>query len=65
MHDADLGLVAEARQPSVVAYTDEKAVFTGPPDDSTEALLEPTQEELRTLRRVGGKIPWQSFTITP
>ncbi|KAK5729800.1 hypothetical protein LTR17_011668 [Elasticomyces elasticus] len=51
MHDADLGLVAEHRQPSVVAYRDEKDVFTGPPDDSTEALLEPTQEELRTLRR--------------
>ncbi|KAK3641310.1 hypothetical protein LTR56_011338 [Elasticomyces elasticus] len=65
MHDTDVAIVAEARKPSVVAYaTDEKAPYTGPPDDSTEALLEPTQEELRTLRRVGGKIPWQSFTIT-
>lgn len=24
---------------------------------------EPTEEELRTLRRVSGKIPWQIFTI--
>ncbi|TKA77600.1 hypothetical protein B0A55_03144 [Friedmanniomyces simplex] len=66
-YGADLVAVAEMRQPSAVAYKDEKSgngLHTSIADASTEGLLEPTSEELKTLRRVGGKIPWQAFTVT-
>lgn len=54
-------VIAEARQHSVVAS--EKAVPYTVADpvvaDSGADGAEPTDEELQTLRRVSGKIPWQ------
>ncbi|KAK3114290.1 hypothetical protein LTR53_007540 [Teratosphaeriaceae sp. CCFEE 6253] len=65
--DTDLVAVAEARRPSVVAYHGEKDTVdadTAHANASREGLLEPTAEELKTLRRVGGSLPWQAFTVT-
>ncbi|KAK3613691.1 hypothetical protein LTR56_027730 [Elasticomyces elasticus] len=62
MHDADLIAVAKAWQPSIVVYHDKKNACAGA-TASTERLLEPTADELKTLQRMGGKIPWQSYTI--
>ena len=67
--DADFALVAEAHGPSVVAVEqakgDEKvreSVDTEIGSDTPST--EPTIEELKTLRRVSGKITWQMMTIT-
>lgn len=76
----DLAAVAEARRPSIVHYPindAEKAAMYG---DSKELSAshrgssdgegmtadgdEPTMEEMKTLRRVSGKIPWTAWTIT-
>jgi len=68
--DADLAAMAEARRPSVI---DEKNVFsTTRPDSSIVEEeeddgvdgVEPTAEELTTLRRVSGKITWQAMSVT-
>ena len=68
--DADLAAMAEARRPSVV---DEKHLFATTRADSSIVEeeeddgvdgVEPTAEELTTLRRVGGKITWQAMSIT-
>jgi len=68
--EIDLAYVAAARQPSVVAvgekaptYTVDDEVRVGSSDGDSE-LSEPTSEELQTLRRISGKIPWQAWTIT-
>lgn len=67
--DADLAAMAEARRPSV---HDEKNLFattradsslTEEEDDGVDGV-EPTAEELTTLRRVSGGISWQAMTIT-
>lgn len=70
--DQDLGFVAQARQPSLSVTADkEKAAMIkddevdssssqGGTDSSDER--EPTMEELKTLRRVSGKLPWQIWT---
>jgi POT family proton-dependent oligopeptide transporter len=68
----DLYAMAQARQPSFAIATDEKnANFGDSKEMSTSSNagevddeLEPTMEEMKTLRRVSGKIPWQSYTIT-
>lgn len=39
----------ESRQPSTVP--------------SNDTLMYPTEEELQTLRRVRGKIPWAAYTV--
>jgi POT family proton-dependent oligopeptide transporter len=71
--DADMGVVAEMRQPSV-AQVDEKRGMTMHNGDmsrgSTEigsdisTSMEPTMEEMKTLRRVSGSINWQMMTVT-
>jgi hypothetical protein len=65
----DLAYAAAIRQPSIVAAPDEKDinnvnVIGAPPgytssEDGESHLPEPTTEELQTLRRISGKIPWQ------
>ena len=49
-----------------VRYSTSSDSFVAPADDPFEADLEgeePTDEDLRTLRRVSGKIPWSAYTI--
>ncbi|KAK4497788.1 hypothetical protein PRZ48_010441 [Zasmidium cellare] len=65
--DQDLGVMAEARRPSVIV--DEKHDFHGESRELSTSTggryeNEPTMEEMKTLRRVSGKIPWQAMTIT-
>lgn len=73
--DADLAAFAEARRPSVASVRQEKGVFTttqstenssvvDEEDDGVVGGVEPTQEELQTLRRVTGPISWQAMTVT-
>lgn len=31
--------------------------------DSVDGIVTPTDEELKTLRRVSGKIPWAAYTV--
>lgn len=67
--DQDMYAVAEARQPSVIntasvekaAFAKEHDVTSSLPDEDGR---EPTEEELKTLRRVSGKIPWTAMTVT-
>jgi POT family proton-dependent oligopeptide transporter len=68
--DADLAAMAEARRPSV---HDEKKLFATTRADSSIIEeeeddgvdgVEPTAEELVTLRRVSGGITWQAMSIT-
>lgn len=59
--------MAEARRPSLVY--DEKKDFHGESRELSQSSEggyenEPTMEEMKTLRRVSGKIPWQAYTIT-
>lgn len=73
--DADLAAYAEARRPSVVSASNEKkGVLTTTDtrenssivveeDDGVDGI-EPTEEELQTLRRISGPISWQAMTIT-
>lgn len=68
--DQDLYAVAEARRPSV-AIVDEKQDLQGESRELSTSSHggqryenEPTMEEMKTLRRVSGKIPWQAYTIT-
>lgn len=72
--DADLAAFAEARRPSVISTPNEKGVFTTTDarenssiveeeDDGVDGV-EPTQEELQTLRRISGPISWQAMTVT-
>jgi len=70
----DLAYAAAIRQPSIVPAPDEKDahnvnVSGAPPgytssEDGEPSLPEPTTEELQTLRRISGKIPWQAMSIT-
>lgn len=66
--NADLaGAVAEAHRPSIQAQTHEKwgpgaAGYAESIGSSTNS--EPTLEEMKTLRRVSGKIGWRAFSIT-
>lgn len=69
--DADLGAMAEARRPSVMDkeaqfyVTKEGAEFASMSEGvSTADGQEPTMEEMKTLRRVSGKIPWTAYTVT-
>lgn len=65
--DVDLMYAAEIARPVEVPVKDEKHQhIVGAESDGTsqnegeiENLPEPTEEELRTLRRVSGKMPWQ------
>ncbi|KAF2725450.1 PTR2-domain-containing protein [Polychaeton citri CBS 116435] len=65
--DADLGAMAEARRPSTM---DKEAHLYGAEVNSlaegasTADGQEPTLHELKTLRRVSGKIPWTAYTVT-
>ncbi|EGP86960.1 unnamed protein product [Zymoseptoria tritici ST99CH_1A5] len=66
----DLYAMAEARNASISHPIDEKTGFGDSKELSTSSNagqddeVEPTMEEMKTLRRVSGKIPWQSYTIT-
>lgn len=65
--DGDLGVMAEARRPSLVIRETEKGVAYGETEEissSEDRDNEPTMEEMKTLRRVSGKIPWQAYTVT-
>lgn len=67
--EADLaGAVAEAHRPSISAQAGEKHLAAdmayAPSMASGSTDSEPTMEELKTLRRVSGKIGWRAFTIT-
>lgn len=62
--DQDLGVMAEARQPSIVNAVDAKAAIYGESTVLPENDDEPTMEEMKTLRRVSGKIPWTAYTVT-
>ncbi|OQO04920.1 hypothetical protein B0A48_07938 [Cryoendolithus antarcticus] len=61
----ELHAMAQARRPSVMV--DEKQGLTerdSSLDASTNGDVEPTKEEMATLRRVSGSITWQAMTIT-
>lgn len=73
--DQDLGIIAAARRPSLVTAEEEKAAIYGQTTatkelDATSSQhdnnyeREPTMEEMKTLRRVSGKLPWQAMTVT-
>jgi len=65
--DADLAAMAEARHPPAVLAPDldEKNMTTSERTSSTEdGEIEPTAEEMKTLRRISGPISWQAMTIT-
>jgi len=70
--DVDLMYAAEIRQPTEIPSKNEKTQHTiaaesdgaSQGEGQIEVLPEPTEEELRTLRRVSGKMPWQALTIT-
>lgn len=72
--DQDLFVMAEARRPSVHQDPDNKAALYGAKEYDTSSASEvgrttvdgeePTMEEMKTLRRVSGKIPWTAWTIT-
>lgn len=67
--DQDMAVVAEMRRPSVVSAPGEKAVLSKEYDVSSTGQPtadgdEPTMEEMKTLRRVSGKIPWTAYTVT-
>lgn len=71
-HDSEFAVLAQAHRPSIVAATmslNEKSqggVPTSIHSTSEGELInnEPTQEELKTLRRVSGPLNWQAMTIT-
>lgn len=56
--------MAEARRPSLLAEENAKYASQSGLADSDGDPSEPTPEEMKTLRRVSGKIPWQAYTIT-
>lgn len=64
------GAVMEAHRPSVSVQKAGEAIpgtrETNYPGslDSGSTGAEPTTEELKSLRRISGKIGWQAFTIT-
>ena len=68
--DADAAGIADIRRTSSVGkhdYRDEKQPY--PVEGAVSSIgsedeAEPTEEEMRTLRRVSGKIPWQAYTVT-
>lgn len=76
----DLAAMAEARRPSIVHHSivdAEKSAMYGDKELSAshrgssdgEGMVtadgeEPTMAEMKTLRRVSGKIPWTAWTIT-
>ena len=70
--EQDLAVMAQARRPSVVV--DEKAAVYSEKGVSsmdgrsqnapTPDGAEPTMEEMKTLRRISGKIPWTAYTVT-
>nr|POE83361.1 putative peptide transporter ptr2 [Quercus suber] len=66
--DADLANMAQARKPSVTSVTEKSgahndADFGSGSMSSMSTEDEPTPEELKTLRRVSGPMPWQSMTV--
>ena len=67
--DGDLQAVAEIHRPSVVAVKQAKGggmarEYSETTQGSDAASVEPTLEELKTLRRVSGPINWQMMTVT-
>ncbi|KAM3413850.1 hypothetical protein BST61_g10527 [Cercospora zeina] len=71
--DQDMHVMAQARQPSVVSTTQKEALYGMQEYDShsgsdadrvTPDGEEPTMTEMKTLRRVSGKIPWTAWTVT-
>lgn len=69
--DQDMFVMAEARRPSVYQDLEHKAALYGAKEYDTSSAGrttadggEPTVEEMKTLRRVSGKIPWTAWTIT-
>lgn len=64
--DADLAAMAEARRPSIVDKgVDEKNIAPSVRTSNTDGEeIEPTVEEMETLRRVSGPISWQAMTVT-
>lgn len=72
--DQDLYVMAEARRPSVISESKQKAALYVAKECDTASASEvgrttadgeePTMEEMKTLRRVSGKIPWTAWTIT-
>jgi POT family proton-dependent oligopeptide transporter len=65
-YDADLPVMAEAHRPSVAMAETAKgeAVIDSRSETASSTMTEPTMEELKTLRRVSGKISWQMMTVT-
>ena len=65
-YDADLSVMAEAHRPSVAMAEAAKgeAMIDSRSETASSTTTEPTMEELKTLRRVSGKISWQMMTVT-
>ena len=70
----DVAAIAEARKPSLITAADAKEAIVNVGVDRDSSLRksseiptpdedEPTLEELQTLRRVSGKIPWLAYTV--
>lgn len=64
MNVIDVAVMAEARRPSNIDAGPEKSAVIDQPRSLPDGRSEPTAEELLTLRRVTGKIPWTAYTVT-
>ena len=69
MNTIDVATMAEARRPSNIDAVVEKSTMIDhdrslSENASIDGSLEPTAEELTSLRRVTGKIPWTAYTVT-
>jgi POT family proton-dependent oligopeptide transporter len=54
----------EADEKAVLAHASTRDSFEEPVEFDADLVgEEPTEEEIRTLPRVSGQIPWQAFTI--
>ncbi|RMZ83202.1 hypothetical protein DV738_g1307, partial [Chaetothyriales sp. CBS 135597] len=75
-NEAPVAAQAQVADAPIAFTADEKAAGRGSigvneqpvtevddPSDDSSSDGEPSEEELQTLRRVSGKIPWQAFTI--
>ena len=67
--EGDLNVMAEAHRPSVASipqnFGDQKRESDADTTQESEAEgVEPTTEEMKTLRRISGTINWQIMTVT-
>lgn len=65
-YDNDLPVMAEAHRPSITSANMAKdgTVTAYDSQSDTNSSSEPTMEEMKTLRRVSGKLNWQMMTVT-